>query len=248
MRFAFRFALVAVMLASVGCTKQKPGTSIIVPTSATSDPEFRGDGTIPTQRYVVRMSDGERDWEVEFPESATGYEMRIPLQGQQKTDRLVWESEDLTDADRELLRQMRRDNPALAREGVFAGGDNLNDPEGQNELGGLVPGAELDERGNPVRDPGAVSLDESQPQPTRPSYLLGVEEVQRLFKSGHYELAMVRLRQLESAYPNDAKILAMKGTLWAKLGRKELAREAWEQVLQIDPQNRAVLEAIKRLD
>lgn len=233
-----------------GCAQQqKRETAIIVPSAATTAPEYRGDGSVPTQRYVIRMSDGERDWEVEFPEVATGYEMRIPLKGQTRGDKLVWDSENLTDADKELLRQMRRDNPGMGREGVFVDGANISDPDGTNALGGLEPGAELDAQGRTVREAGPADLRrEDEADPTRPSYLLGIEEVQRLFKSGNYELAMVRLRQLERAYPNDAKILAMKGTLWAKMGRKELAREAWERVLQIDPQNKAVLEALKRLD
>lgn len=247
--------LLVTVLLGVGLTacanKQQPQTAIIVPTAATTAPDYRGDGAVPRQRYVVRMSDGERDWEVEFPEVATGYEMRIPLRGQQDKDPLVWESENLTDADKELLRQMRRENPGMEREGVFLDGDNISDPAGSNEFGGLDPGAELDEEGRTVRDPGEMSLQgsgEDDAAPSRPSYLLGIEEVQRLFKSGNYELAMVRIRQLEKAYPNDAKILAMKGTLWLKIGRKELAREAWERVLQIDPDNKAVVEALKRLN
>ncbi len=244
-------ALLIMAAATTGCPKQKRQTAIIIPSAATTAPEYRGDGSVPTQRYVVRMSDGERDWEVEFPEVATGYEMRIPLKGQSADDKLVWQSENLTDADKELLRQMRRDNPGMGREGVYVDGANLNDPPGTNELGGLQPGAELDAEGRTVRDPGRLGLQGSQEDsadPTRPSYLLGIEEVARLFKSGNYELAMVRLRQLEKAYPNDPKLLAMKGTLWAKMGRKELAREAWERVLQIEPQNKAVLEALKRLE
>lgn len=243
-----------VVVCLVGCAdKQKPETAIIVPTAATSAPEYRGDGSVPRQRYVVRMSDGERDWEVEFPEVATGYEMRIPLKNADeasRTDKMIWESQDLTDADRELLRQMRRDNPAYEREGVFVDGGNINDPEGTNDMGGLEPGAELDEEGRTVEDPGELGLQGSQEDeaaPSRPSYLLGIEEVQRLFKSQNYELAMVRLRQLEKAYPNDPKILSMKGSLWLKLGREALAREAWERVLQIDPDNKAVVEALKRL-
>lgn len=244
-----RLPILGAALLCGACATKQPETAIIVPSAATTAPDYRGDGAVPTQRYVVRMSDGERDWEVEFPEVATGYELRIPLKGQAADDRLVWDSEGLTDADKELLREMRRDNAAMSREGVYVGGQNLNDPEGTNAAGGLLPGAELDDEGRAVRDPGPVGVrDETAADPSRPSYLLGVEEVQRLFKSQNYELAMVRLRQLEKAYPNDTKLLAMKGTLWAKLGRKELAREAWERVLQIEPENKAVLEALKRLD
>lgn len=245
----------AILLVLAGCagTAKKQETAIIVPTAATTAPEYRGDGAVPRQRYVIRMSDGERDWEVEFPEVATGYEMRIPLKNadQATQDRVLWESENLTDADKELLRQMRRESTAYEREGVFVDGENVNDPPGMNELGGLEPGAELDAEGRTIRDPGKLSpqgSQEAEAAPSRPSYLLGIEEVQRLFKSQNYELAMVRLTQLEKAYPNDTKILSMKGTLWMRLGREELAREAWERVLQIEPENKAVLEALKRLD
>jgi hypothetical protein len=40
----------------------------------------------------------------------------------------------------------------------------------------------------------------------------------------------------------------MMGTLWLQLGRRELARETWERVLQIDPENRAVIEALRQLN
>jgi Flp pilus assembly protein TadD len=59
---------------------------------------------------------------------------------------------------------------------------------------------------------------------------------------------MVHLVDLEKAYPNDARLLSMKGTLWMKLGRPELARQSWEQVLQIDPDNRPVLDALRTLN
>lgn len=240
------------LVGSAACATTEPKAAIIVPSAATTAPEYRGDGAVPRQRYVIRMSDGQRDWEVEFPEVATGYEMRIPLEGGEHTRRdVVWESDELTEADKELLDQLRRDNPSYEREGVFVDGRNVNDPEGRDQVGGLAPGAELDEEGRTVRAPGDLAPQGSQedsPAPTRPSYLLGIDEVQRLFKAQNYELAMVRLTQLERAYPNDTKILSMKGTLWLKLGREELAREAWERVLQIEPDNRAVLEALKRLD
>ena len=245
-------ALLVVMAAAACAGKANaPETTIVVPSAATTAPEYRGDGAVPRQRYVVRMSDGERDWEVEFPEVATGYEMRIPLKPGEARDGLIWESEDLTEADKELLRQMRRENPGMEREGVYVDGSNINDPEGTNEAGGLEPGAELDEEGRTVRNPGGLAPQgsgEDDPAPTRPSYLLGIEEVQRLFKSQNFELAMVRITQLEQAYPDDPKLLSMKGSLWLKLGRKELARETWERVLQSDPDNKAVLEALKRLD
>ena len=68
-----------------------------------------------------------------------------------------------------------------------------------------------------------------------------------LYRNRHYELALVELVELERQYPNDEHILSMKGSLHERLGNKNLAREAWQQALTLNPFNLAVLEALKRL-
>ena len=90
-------------------------------------------------------------------------------------------------------------------------------------------------------DPWAGSEDE--PAPTRRSYFRGIENVKRLYRAGRYEMAIIYLKELEQDYPEDPKLMSMMGTLYLKLGQEELAREYWERVLQIDPNNRTVLEA-----
>ncbi|MCG8416687.1 MAG: hypothetical protein MJE77_01935 [Proteobacteria bacterium] len=244
-------ALVATTMATVltGCwfRKSKAKTTIVVPDAATNAREYKGDGSIPTQRYVIRMSDGERDWEVEFPEVATGYEMRIPLErtGKSKQESVVWESAPLTDADKELIAELRRANPAMERDGVFVDGRNISDPPPQQsrgnagKLGATAP--------SPAVQKPNSRPDETAPAPTRPSYLLGIAEVRRLYTVGNHELAMVRLVALEKAYPDDVQILSMKGSLWLALRQKELARQAWESVLQIDPDNKVVIKALSEL-
>ena len=57
----------------------------------------------------------------------------------------------------------------------------------------------------------------------------------------------IRVEGLEKQYPNDEHILSMKGSLYDRLGNKNLAREAWQQVLTLNPFNLTVLEALKRL-
>lgn len=245
--FAMALALVA---ASLGCssTEESKRRTIIVPSSATSVPQYRGDGSVPRQRYVIRMSDGSRDWEVEFPDVATGYEMRIPLKSG-GGDGMQWEERGMTDADRELLDELRRGEGEFEGEGVFRDGQNVVNPDGENNAGGQLPGAELSPEGKQVNDPGKADTGaDGSAAPSRPSYLLGIEEIQKLYQSGNFELAMVRLVQLEKHYPRDVRLLSMKGTLWLKLGREELARKAWERALQIDPDDRSVIEALKRLN
>jgi tetratricopeptide (TPR) repeat protein len=132
-------------------------------------------------------------------------------------------------------------NPGMERDGIFVGGENLAN-------GSAEPGTELDENGQPIESREVGRVNEDAAAPYRPSYLLGINEVQELFQAGKFELAMVRVTELEKAYPNDAKLLSMMGTLWLQLGRRELARETWERVLQIDPENRAVIEALRQLN
>jgi tetratricopeptide (TPR) repeat protein len=216
--------------------KAGDGVKILVPDTATVSPDYDPTGAIPSRRYVIRMSDGQRDWEVELPEGAGGYEVRIPLNGEHAPGvaGLPWETTQLTQADKELIKELRRGKEGMEREGVYVGDENALD------LQAAAAGA--------IGEPKKAKPGEAGPAPTRPSYFLGIEEVNRLFKSGNLELAMVRLVDLERAYPDDVKLLSMKGTLWLKLGMVALAREAWEKVLQIDPRNKPVIEALRRLN
>lgn len=245
-----------------GCATDDPTeTKIVVPSAATSAPEYQGDGSLPDDSYVIRMSNGEQTWEVEFPSTASGYEMHIPLSEKRArgpADQLQWSSENLTEADRELLEQMRRENPQMRDEGVFVGGESASDPSGQQKKGDQGEDAATSDNkqeGESDAKPKAQKRPSQQGEQSgqkaskyKPSYLLGIQEVRNLYRRGNYELAMVRLKKLEEAYPGDVKLLTMKGTLWMNLDRPSLARKAWEQVLQIDPDNRQVIEALQRLN
>lgn len=237
---------VSVTGCSTGGSSSGKEKVIVVPSSAATAPPYRGDGSPSDRRYVVRMSDGERDWEVEFPETANGYQLRIPLHDNKKD--LDVQGQPLTRADKELLESRRRQNVGMEREGIYADGQNLADDERRNQVGGLRPGAEIDDpdAGSGGIDPWAGS--EDRPAPTRRSYFLGIEEVQKLYRAGRYEMAIVFLKELDEDYPEDPKIMAMMGTLYLKLNQEELAREYWERVLQVDPANQAVIDALKQLN
>lgn len=194
-------AVLALALVASGCAlfeKEAP-RQVIVPDELLSDPRYDLDGAHPRQRYVLRMTDGERDWEIEFPEVATGYEVRIPLEGEPKvlTDKA---KPKVTSADRAIMEDMVRNSPDTA----------------------------------------------AAQAPTQ-SYLAGLVEVRDLYRTRHYELALLRLVDLEKEYPNDDKLMAMRGSLYRQLGRTELAREAWEKALLVNPNNQTVIDALTRL-
>jgi len=200
--------------------------TIVVPSAASAAPAYASDGSPPPRRYVVRMSDGSLDWEVELPEVATGYELRIPFKPKGQREQVGFgDAGDLTDADRQLIESMRRREPTAEGEGVYDGA-----------------GAPLDGR------PEAARPQNAAPTPARQSYLKGVEKARALFQAGKYELALIALKSLDEQYPDDLQIKSMLGTLWLQLNQPELARETWEAGLRIDPQNRMLVEALKQLN
>lgn len=224
----------AAIFGTVGCSNNN--RRLLVP-----GPEMVGAASNPPQPYVVRMSDGRRDWEVEFPESASGYEVQIPLRTAGGEAGGVTDLADpMTDADRELLSELRRGEDVIDGEGIHRGEDNL--------ITGAAEEQDIDPPEGDGRWVQGAPRSSDDPAPSRPSYLRGVAEVRRLYRGGNPELAMIRVTQLLRAYPNDPRLLAMKGTLWLRLGRPEMARRVWEEVLRRDPENRSVRAALTRLN
>ena len=86
----------------------------------------------------------------------------------------------------------------------------------------------------------------SEAGPTR-SYLTALATVTTLFRKRQYEMALIELVKLEREFPDDERILEMKGTLYWRLRRPKLAREAWERMLTINPNNVAVAQALENL-
>ncbi len=83
--------------------------------------------------------------------------------------------------------------------------------------------------------------------PKADSYLGVLARIRSLYKRRQYELALVDLVNLDRQYPDDERILEMKGTLYRKLGRKDEARKAWERVLALNPDNQMVGRALEQL-
>ena len=105
------------------------------------------------------------------------------------------------------------------------------------------PGKAGKTRVTPASAPGA-----DKPPAAKASYLLTLARVKDMYRARQYELALVELVELERQYPEDEHILSMKGSLAERLGQKQMAREAWQQALRINPYNLAILEALQRLN
>jgi tetratricopeptide (TPR) repeat protein len=219
--------------AGAGCASGNVAADVRVPPELLRGSPYAANGEPARSRYVIRMTDGQRDWEIQLPEIATAYEVKVPLTGAPAAPMGV-DMPTMTAADREILEQNQ-----AARRAPDEGDDGAAGDEGHGD--GERPGASA--KPKPAARPPA-----GQPPPAaRPSYLLTLERVKELYRTRHYELGLVELVELEKQYPEDEHILSMKGSLYERLGNKALARDAWQQVLRINPYNLAVLEALQRL-
>ena len=172
-------------------------------------------------RYVLRLAEHNRVWELELPESAGGYEMRIPLDGPLESP---------TAADAELLASAA-DPPAAVK------------PAADAKPGGAE---KSDTAAKPTAAAAVAKADAAAKIPGK-SYLGTLAKVREMYASRRYELALVELVDLEASHPKDARLQAMKGSVYLKLGKAQLARESWQKALALDPEDPAVAEALRTL-
>jgi len=79
------------------------------------------------------------------------------------------------------------------------------------------------------------------------SYLGSLAKVNELYRAKRFELALVELVNLEQQFPEDARILAMKGSLLVRLRKIPQAREAYERALAINPEDIGLAEALREI-
>ena len=79
------------------------------------------------------------------------------------------------------------------------------------------------------------------------SYLATIARARELYKRRQYEMALMDIVELDRMYPDDERVLEMKGTLYLKLNRASDAKKAWERVLALNPNNQGVARALEQL-
>jgi hypothetical protein len=226
---------------AAGCTMGRAvPADVRVPPELLRGSPYTAGGESPRSRYIVRMTDGQRDWEIQLPEIATAYEVQVPLTGKPASP-LAIDMATMTAADREILAE----NQAAQRAQGGAADDAAEDSDGTGK--GRASARKPAKGGGRAAGPEKADAREAIPPSGQASYLLTLARVKDLYRTRHYELGLVELVELEKQYPDDEHILSMKGSLYERLGNKNLAREAWQQALTLNPYNLAVLEALSRL-
>jgi hypothetical protein len=226
-----------VLAAGAGCASGGAmPADVRVPPDLLQGSPYTASGESGRSRYVVRMTDGVRDWEIQLPEIATAYEVKVPLSGKPAAPMSI-DMATATAADREI---MAENMAAAERAKTDAPGPDDAVDEGAAHPTDRNAGQKTARPSDKV--PGAAG-----PPVAKASYLLTLARVKDLYRTRHYELGLVELVDLEKQYPDDEHILSMKGSLYERLGNKNLAREAWQEALRLNPFNLAVLEALQRL-
>ena len=134
-------------VATAGCALSRPvPADVRVPPELLRGSQYTAGGEPPRTRYVVRMTDGQRDWEIQLPEIATAYEVKVPLSGKPAT-RLAVDMATMTAADREILQD--REASARAESG---------EPEPTKDDDGAKP-----ERGERGRKAGGQNDGDAKP-------------------------------------------------------------------------------------
>jgi tetratricopeptide (TPR) repeat protein len=240
---SFMALAAAATAATSGCGLTRPvPADVRVPPELLRGSQYTAGGEPPRTRYVVRMTDGQRDWEIQLPEIATAYEVKVPLSGK-PSSRLAVDMATMTAADREILQE--REAAARAESGEPE--PPAKDEGGLKQAGGKRSAAAREDGDAKPEKRAARKPGDDKPPSAKASYLLTLARVKDLYRTRQYELALVELAELDRQYPDDEHILSMKGSLYERLGNKNLARESWQQTLRLNPYNLTVLEALQRL-
>jgi hypothetical protein len=241
------FLCAAALATGAGCsTAGAVPADVRVPPDLLRGSPYTASGGAGRSRYVVRMTDGTHDWEFQLPEIATAYQVTVPLSGKPASPMSI-DMATATAADREIM----ADNQATERAKTEASGgpDDAIDEGGRptDAARKAARAAEGRRAGEAAGQGQGQGQGVDGPPGAKKSYLLTLARVKDLYRTRHYELGLVELVDLEKQYPDDEHILSMKGSLYERLGNKNLAREAWQEALRLNPFNLAVLEALQRL-
>lgn len=80
------------------------------------------------------------------------------------------------------------------------------------------------------------------------SYLRGLKDIEDLYQKQQFTEALVRITPLIEQYPQQARLFAMQGTLYKRIGEKKLALRAYKRAQSADRSNPDYVEAAMKLE
>lgn len=79
------------------------------------------------------------------------------------------------------------------------------------------------------------------------SYLKGLRELEKMYERREYADALVKLTPLLEEYPRQARLYAMQGTLYRRIGESKLAYESYRRAHELDQANPSYEEAYLKI-
>lgn len=105
--------------------------------------------------------------------------------------------------------------------------------------------AEEAKRGELEKELGLKPGDVDTPEGEQ-SYLASIDRVKQLYRLGRFEPGLIEIDSLLRMYPTNPKLYEMRGTLLDRLGYTDLALKAWQEALELKPENATLRRFIER--
>ncbi len=100
----------------------------------------------------------------------------------------------------------------------------------------------------PGRKPPALGGVDAATEARVQHYLLTMDQVKELGRTGRVELGLVMLEDLLRRHPEDDRLWALKGSLHRRAGQPEAAKVAWRKALELSPGDVEVAEALRGVE
>jgi hypothetical protein len=174
----------------------------------------------PGNKFIVRSTVGNTEYEIEIPDAARNYDIVVPLTNMQASSGAGSSAAEdssipSSSTDREFISQF----PPL---------------EGKSP----EETALLD---------SAFGVGKAQGPTQGPSYTRKLAKITGLYKSRQHEFALIEINNLLAYYPNSPRLYKMKGTILVKLRHFELALSAWERAFELEPGDKRLKIGIESL-
>jgi hypothetical protein len=191
----------------------------------------------PMGGVILRTRKGDRSVEVELPKSEEGNltDLTIPVspafRESQASRASALQGEELGSAPSTL------------------GGNALPPPSmTDRQIVRAFPQAPLSEeqKVRSIEDGLGLRPSEDVAPESQVSYLASLDRMKSLYRQGRYEAALLESDELLKHYSTDPKLYEMRGTLLERVGQAELALQAWQQALRLNPKNESLRKFIDR--
>ncbi len=181
-------------------------------------PSEKGD---PSQNMVLRTKKGDRSVELELPGSSQNLsDFVLPVSPAFKNQEKA-----ALDDSASALSETNKMRPL-----------SISDREILQSLPQTF--TESDEARTQIeKDLHLVPSEDSSIPENASSYLGAMDHIKALFRMARFEAALLEADELLKLYPTHSKIHEMRGTLFDRLGQRDLALKSWNQALKLDPNN-----------